>query len=90
MPTPTPRAANVIPSNPGEIRASITLAPNRDAVITWSSVVGRSYRVEFTDNLTTPTWTALPAVTAVSELTSFTDSFTGAAQRFYRVRLVLP
>jgi hypothetical protein len=91
MPMPTPRAANVIPTNPAEIRiVSIALALNGDATITWSSVAGRSYRVEFTGNLNAPAWTPLPEVSAVGAFTSVTDAFSGSAQRFYRVRELAP
>lgn len=56
--------------------------------ITWTSVAGKQYQVEVTNNLTTGSYTALPGViTASTATTSYTDS-AAPAPRFYRIRVV--
>jgi hypothetical protein len=58
--------------------------------ISWSSKSGKSYKVQYKDNLLAPTWTNLPGtVTATGAVSAITDGSTGAAQRYYRV-LMLP
>jgi hypothetical protein len=48
-------------------------------------VAGRTYRAEYKDDLTAPTWTPLgnPSVANLDRLT-FTDNMSAHAQRFYR------
>ena len=59
---------------------------NGVAVITWSSISGRSYRVQYKQNLTDANWTDLPPdVTATSATTSKTDAVGSVPRRFYRV-----
>ena len=59
------------------------------AVVTWNSVIGLSYRVQYKDILTAPLWTDVnPVVTATSISTSVTNSIGSAPQRFYRVQIV--
>jgi hypothetical protein len=50
------------------------------------TLIGRTYRVEFKDNLAAPSWMPLgnPAL-ATSETVTFADSLSGHLQRFYRV-----
>jgi len=92
MPTPTPRAANVIPGNPtAEIRIVETgLAADGDLEITWSSEAGKTYRIQFKDDLNAPGWTDQAEVLANSPLTSRTIPRGAAPQRFYRVQLRSP
>jgi hypothetical protein len=52
--------------------------------ITWTSIAGQTYRVQYKNNLDDPTWTDLaPDVTASGSTASTTDTTT--SQRFYRV-----
>jgi hypothetical protein len=54
----------------------------------WSSVSGRTYRVQWKQQLTDPSWTDLTDVTATTNSTSFSESTTGNDQRLYRAIVV--
>jgi len=60
-----------------------------DWIITFASVTGKTYAVEFKNDLAEPPWTALTNLTATGSVTSVADPH-GAAQsmRFYRIRLI--
>ena len=92
MPTPTPRSVNQIPSTPGdEIRLlATTLAPNGDLTLRWSAAAGRTYRVQFKDDLNTTGWVELGEVTASGTEVSTTIPRGGAPRGFYRVQLKNP
>lgn len=68
----------------------------RDAVtgqftITWSSANGRSYTIEYRDDLATGSWQPLTSVTATGTSSSYTDTTsTTQPQRFYRVTTQIP
>lgn len=60
---------------------------NDIATITWQSISGRVYRLEYKDNLAGPTWTEVPVdVVSTSNSTSTTNNTTGTTNRFYRVK----
>jgi hypothetical protein len=89
MPTPTPRAANVVPfTPPGDIEIlNAGFNGSGDFVITWSAEPGISYRIQFKDNLSAAGWQDLSSVEAVSSTASVTDPLpTSPAQRFYRIQ----
>jgi hypothetical protein len=89
MPTPTPRAANVVPFTPPADIEILNAGFNGsgDFVITWSAEPGISYRIQFKDNLSAAGWQDLSNVEAVSSTASVTDPLpTSPAQRFYRVQ----
>jgi hypothetical protein len=67
----------------------ITLTPGVSTLIEWSSVAGKTYRLQYNSTLT-GAWTNLPGdVTATGATTSKLDNtITGLMQRFYRVRLL--
>ena len=75
----------------GLVTASPTLAitvesENDLVVLKWAAQAGRSYRVEYTDDLATGDWTALPGDVTVSGTTARTEDTLGlSTQRFYRV-----
>ena len=55
-------------------------------VLKWSAQAGRTYRVEYTDDLATGDWTALPATVTVTGTSARTEDTLGlSTQRFYRV-----
>ena len=91
MPVPTPRAPNVIPNQPpAEIRiVAASLAPNGDLLITWSAEAGKTYRLQFKDDLAAPAWTqhggdlSFPGSSAAVVIPT-----TGLTNRFYRVQFV--
>jgi hypothetical protein len=87
MPGPTPRGSNVIPAaNPPVL--SITLEPNNTVTLVWSTQAGRSYHVQYKDDLNAAEWTNLgPLITATGATAQAVDQNT-SGQRFYQVALV--
>jgi hypothetical protein len=64
---------------------------NQAAVLTWTSVSGQTYWVQYNDSLSATNWqNALTNVTAVDTTTSATNLPGSAPYRFYRVVLVAP
>jgi hypothetical protein len=67
---------------------SITIT-NGVATVTWTSVAGNYYRLQYKDSLTTTNWNSVtPDVQATNQTTSATNVLGGAIQRFYRAMLV--
>ncbi len=57
----------------------------------WGSVVGQTYRVQFTDSFQHPVWQDLTAnLTATNTTVSVSDSGASVPQRFYRLVVVSP
>ncbi len=71
------------------IPSTIAPAPGDGVVITWTSVVGKGYRLAFRSRLTDPGWTDLSdLLQATGPSTSYTDAAaTTEAQRYYVVYL---
>ena len=92
MDTPTPRSANLIPSNrPPEIQiVSTSVNVEGNLVITWTGERGRTYRVQYKDDLNSPVWIDLADVPVNDPLGSTTDVIAAASQRFYRIQLLNP
>jgi YD repeat-containing protein len=69
----------------------LAVSGQTNAVIQWSSVSNKNYRVQFKNALTATNWTDLPGdISATSTNSTQTDpGITGFPSRFYRV-LVLP
>jgi uncharacterized repeat protein (TIGR03803 family) len=61
---------------------------NGGAILSWTSFTNQIYQVEYKSSLTDAIWAPLITNTASSNTTSFTNSFSNATQRFYRI--VLP
>src|SRR5439155_2476390 len=62
---------------------------NSAVTLSWASVSGQSYRIQFSTNLVSTNWTALlPDVTATNTTASKTDVVGSNAFRFYRILLV--
>jgi hypothetical protein len=62
---------------------------NGVATVTWTTVRGRDYRLQYKNDLQDPAWTELaPGVVAVGPMATGTNTVGAAARRFYRVRLV--
>jgi uncharacterized repeat protein (TIGR01451 family) len=69
---------------------SSALSSNGEMTLTWSSISGQTYRVQYITDLFSTNWTDLiPDVTATDVTATTTDQATTDAQRFYRV-MVLP
>ncbi len=78
----TPRWPNTLAGPLAILDPSLT---GGTMTITWSSIPGRTYRVEYSEGLTAP-WTALvPDVTATGDTASTTDTAGAVRRRFYRV-----
>jgi len=59
------------------------------ATITWNTVAGHTYRLQYKDNLTETYWTdLLPEVPATGPTATVYNSVGGSMQRFYQVILV--
>lgn len=81
--------AGTNPANNASIFKAISvssLAGGRTTVI-WMSVPGKTYQVQFKEDLAVPGWTALEGVVAAEGSTASKqdESGTGGRQRFYRV-----
>ena len=90
MPTPTPRSANADPNaNSGPAIVSIAVINGTQVSFTVSTISGRTYRVEYKDDLGQPAWTPLGAdrVATGPTLTVQENIVTGT-RRFYRVALL--
>jgi Concanavalin A-like lectin/glucanases superfamily len=66
---------------------TITAETENDLVVLkWPAQAGRSYRVEYTEDLATGDWTALPGEVTVNGTTARAEDTLGlSTQRFYRV-----
>ena len=66
-----------------------SISVSNDVVtVSWSSVAGRRYQLQYQDNLLGSNWdTALPEVLATESTASGTNGVGGVGQRYYRVYL---
>ncbi len=84
--------AGTDPTNRGSVLRVMTLTSvnGGGTAILWSAVAGRTYRVQFKDNVEEGSWTDVPGdVVAVTTTGSKVDTIpAGAGRRFYRVLLV--
>jgi hypothetical protein len=56
-------------------------------VLTWQTVAGHSYQVQYKNSLTDPSWIDLGSpISAAESSSSFTNDISGAATRFYRIQ----
>jgi hypothetical protein len=68
-------------------QVSAALVPPSSVRLTWTSAARSRYRVEYANNLSSPTWLQLGnIITGTASTTTFTD--TPAQQRFYRVVVI--
>ncbi len=86
--------AGTTPSDAGSVFAlkKIENLPDGFVKLQWSSVAGRTYVVEVSQNLADGPWTeACPVITAVTDLTSTTIAKPPSASRaFYRIAVMTP
>jgi hypothetical protein len=87
VPTPSPRAANVLP--PSYEPPNLTgfyIAPGGAPTLTFETVPGHVYRVEYKDELTAAAWTPVgQEVMATDSQWVVTDPSPAPLQRFYRI-----
>jgi uncharacterized protein with beta-barrel porin domain len=66
----------------------IIFAPTKagnNFILSFQTELGKTYTVQYTDALTSPTWQNLPSVAGNGASASLTNSAPGVAQRFYRL-----
>jgi autotransporter-associated beta strand protein len=62
-----------------------------DVTLTWNSLAGTTYRVQYTTAFNPATWIDLtPDVTASGSTATYTDTGAADLARFYRVRVICP
>jgi len=71
------------------VPAPLTVAPTGTSlVITWTTVSGQLYQLEYTDDLASNSWTPLGnPVTGTGAQQTITTDFSVGANRFYRLRI---
>ncbi len=58
-------------------------------LVSWTSIPGRTYQIEYTDDLSTPNWTALgPPIIGNGDPLTLTNNSSLSTQRFYRLRVI--
>jgi hypothetical protein len=90
MALPTPRAPNVIPAPPEPPQlGGIEVLPGDIVSFHFSTIPGHVYRVEFSDDLGSGSWTPLlPDLTATTAAITITDNLGAHPQRFYRAQWI--
>ena len=56
------------------------------AMLTWTAINGKSYRVEYKNGLDQPMWSNLPPDVTATGPTASKPDWADGAQRFYRIR----
>jgi hypothetical protein len=79
-----PATVSIAVSN--RIQISSIAVFNGVVTLTWTSIVGKNYRLQYKDDWTDASWQDLPTdVTATNPSTTETNLVGAATQRFYRV-----
>jgi hypothetical protein len=82
----TPRAANTLA---GPLRVMEVSFNATTVTLTWSAIPGRTYCVEYKDDLSTPEWSLLgDTVEAIGSTASANDTISPVGHRFYRIHRV--
>lgn len=69
-----------------DFRIVALLLSNQAATVTWSSVPGRHYQLQYSDGFQVAAWNAVPGiVTATNSLTTHDHVAVAGGQRYYRV-----
>ena len=77
-------AAGMIPTF--YVQAIPGASPNQNPTLIWPVLSGKTYQVQFKNNLTDPAWQTLPGnVTILGGTGYFTDSTPVTGQRFYQI-----
>jgi hypothetical protein len=68
------------------VQISPSSSPNQNPTLIWPVQSGKTYQVQFKNNLTDPAWQTLPgSVTILGSTASFTDPAPAKEQRFYQI-----
>ncbi len=77
-------AAGMIPTF--YVQAIPGASPNQNPTLIWPVLSGKTYQVQFKNNLNDPVWQTLPGnVTILGSTGYFTDSTPATGQRFYQI-----
>jgi Lamin Tail Domain/CotH kinase protein len=88
MPDWTPRAPNRLGDPASPDITVISFTPGVELTMSFSTIPGRTYQIEYKDDLNAPAWTPLGGVrVATGPLITLTESLGLAPQRFFRARL---
>ena len=75
-----------VPSLPS-YKITVVTGSNGSVSLTWQSVAGHTYQVQYKNSLDSTGWTnAGSAISATGSTTSYTDTVTGTGTRFYRIQ----
>ena len=90
MPTPSPRAANILPPAPyAPDVCGLTWVPGESVTLSFVTSPGHTYRVEFKPDLNSPAWLPLGGTRFATDNTlTVADADAFDTQRFYRVGLL--
>ena len=64
----------------------IAMSGNSVVTLNWTSQVGKTYRVEYKDDLAQTNWNALGDFNATGSIISATNTVSGTPQRYYRIQ----
>src|SRR5208337_1804913 len=88
--TPPLSATNsfVVVVSTASFRITSMILTNSQVIITWNSVAGQWYSLQYKNSLNSTNWQSLPPVImATGNTTTVTNALGSAPQRFYRVAL---
>ena len=66
---------------------SMTRNPAGDVTLTWETISGRTYNIDYKNQLSDPDWSPLTTIIADADSKSVTDNGTSGLQRYYRIVL---
>jgi hypothetical protein len=90
MERPTPRAGNVLGDSDPPTFSTLELVGNQ-LTLGWQTSPGRTYRVEYTDDLASGNWQPLgPDIPATGASLSITVNVSTPEHRFFRIGLLQP
>ena len=85
----SPRASNYLQGgNPGGPEFTSAVRNGTNLELTWSTVAGRQYAVDYKNDLNDPNWTPFVTNTALGSSLSFTHTVLTPPQRYFRIRQV--
>ncbi|MBI2927958.1 MAG: lamin tail domain-containing protein [Verrucomicrobia bacterium] len=88
MTPPTPGAPNSVAAGDDLRILGVTGPADGLVQIVWATQPGRTYRLQFKDDLQPPSWSDIGDVTADDTIATRADAITRRQQRFYRIQLV--
>jgi hypothetical protein len=89
LPTPSPKLPNVLPAASNKPNVTgYALQENQDFNLTFQTSPGHTYRVEYKNDLSDPTWLPLGADFFATDTSATVNDNSATDQRFYRVNMV--